>query len=152
MKKIPIAALALNVVLLLSSAVQAQTTLREIRIGAQDTVALAKFYETTFGMQEVNRVNAPKGPEILLNFGTTADEAKANSSPRIVIAHRESDEPKDPIMHIILNVKDMMATISTIKAAGGSMDGDPRPFRNTGMIIGMAIDPAGNHIELIQNP
>ena len=66
--------------------------------------------------------------------------------------HRDSDAVKDPIAHVILNVTDMAATVAAIKAAGGSMDGEPRPFRNTGIVIGIAIDPAGNRIELIQRP
>jgi hypothetical protein len=32
------------------------------------------------------------------------------------------------------------------------MNGDPRPYGNTGIIIGIAADPAGNRIELIQQP
>ena len=28
--------------------------------------------------------------------------------------------------------------------------GEPRPFGNTGIVIGFAVDPAGNRIELIQ--
>jgi predicted enzyme related to lactoylglutathione lyase len=69
-----------------------------------------------------------------------------------VIQHRDSDDLKDPIAHVIFNVKDMAATVAAIKAAGGSMAGDPRSFRNTGTLIGIAIDPAGNRIELIQRP
>ena len=42
--------------------------------------------------------------------------------------HRDSDATKDPIAHVILNVTDMDATVAAIKAAGGSMDGEPRPF------------------------
>ena len=42
--------------------------------------------------------------------------------------------------------------VTAIKAAGGSIAGDPRPFRNTGVVIGIAIDPAGNRLELIQRP
>jgi predicted enzyme related to lactoylglutathione lyase len=53
---------------------------------------------------------------------------------------------------VILNVKDMTATVAAIKAAAGSMTGDPRPFGKTGVVIGIAIDPAGNRIELIQRP
>jgi len=53
---------------------------------------------------------------------------------------------------VIFNVTDMTATVAAIKAAGGSMDGEPRPFRNTGVVIGIAVDPAGNRIELIQRP
>jgi predicted enzyme related to lactoylglutathione lyase len=113
---------------------------------------LAKFFETAFGMHEVNRINAPGGPEVFVNFGATVDAAKANKSEPIVIMQRASDEVKDPIPHVILNVKDMSATVASLKAAGGSMDGDPRPFGKTGLVIGMAIDPAGNRIELIQRP
>jgi predicted enzyme related to lactoylglutathione lyase len=69
-----------------------------------------------------------------------------------VITHRDSDDGKDPIAHVILTVKDMSATVAAIKAAGGSMAGDPRPFGNTGILIGMASDPAGNRLELIQQP
>ena len=145
-------AVAVAVALLLASAAHAQVSLNSVRVGAQDSVALAKFYQSAFGMFEVNRINAPGGPEIFVNFGATADAAKANKSEPIVIMHRDSDDLKDPIAHVILNVKDMTATVSAIKAAGGSMAGDPRPFGNTGIVIGIAIDPAGNRIELIQRP
>ena len=145
-------ALALYATLLIASAAQAQVTLNSVRIGAKDTAAVAKFYQAAFGMQEVNRIEAPGGPELFVNFGATSDAAKANKSEPIVIMHRDSDDVKDPIAHVILNVKDMAATVAAIKAAGGSMAGDPRPFRNTGMVIGIAIDPAGNRIELIQRP
>jgi catechol-2,3-dioxygenase len=84
MKRILTVAIALSATLL-ASAAYAQVTLNSVRIGAKDTVALAKFYQAAFGMQEVNRIDA-------------------------------------------------------------------RPFRNTSTVIGIAIDPAGNRIELIQRP
>ncbi len=140
------------ILLLLASAAFSQVKLDSVRIGAKDTPALAKFYQAAFGMQEVNRINAPGGPEIFVNFGATADAAKANKSEPIVIMHRDSDDVKDPIAHVILNVKDMAGTVTSIKAAGGSMAGDPRPFGNSGLVIGIAIDPAGNRLELIQRP
>jgi len=136
--------------LLVAAGAQAEVTLNSVRIAAADTVALAKFYQSAFGMQEVNRIEVPGGPEIFVNFGATVDAAKANRSQPIVIMHRDSDTTKDPIAHVILNVTDMTATVSAIKAAGGLMDGEPRPFRNTGIVIGIALDPAGNRIELIQ--
>jgi predicted enzyme related to lactoylglutathione lyase len=138
--------------LLLASAAYAQVTLNSVRVGAKDSVALAKFYQTAFGMQEVNRIGSGAGPEVFVNFGATVDSAKANKSEPIVIMHRDSDDVKDPIAHVILNVKDMAATVAAIKAAGGTMTGDPKPFGNTGVVIGIAIDPAGNRIELIQRP
>src|SRR5580693_7150975 len=152
MKRIYTTALVVSAMLLLAGAARAQVTLNSLRIGAKDSVALAKFYQAAFGMQEVNRIDATGGPEIFVNFGATVDAAKTSKSEPIVIMHRDSDDLKDPIAHVILNVKDMAATVAAIKAAGGSMAGDPRPFRNTGVVIGIATDPAGNRIELIQRP
>jgi predicted enzyme related to lactoylglutathione lyase len=53
---------------------------------------------------------------------------------------------------VIFLVKDMKLAVTAVKAAGGTMTGDPRPFRNGGIVLAFAIDPAGNHIELIQRP
>ena len=139
-----------GVVLLMTGAAYADVTMNSVRIAASDTVALAKFYQSAFGMQEVNRINIPGGPEIFVNFGATTDAAKANKGLPIVIMHRDSDAVKDPIAHVILNVTDMAATVAAIKAAGGTMTGEPRPYGNTGILIGMAVDPAGNVVELIQ--
>ena len=152
MTKTPTITIAACAVLSVCVSAHAQVTLNSVRVGAKDTVALAKFYGSAFGMQEVNRIDVPGGPEVFVNFGATADVAKANKSEPIVLMHRDSDDVKDPIAHVIFNVTDMTATVAAIKAAGGSMTGDPRPFRNTGMMIGIAIDPAGNRIELIQRP
>jgi predicted enzyme related to lactoylglutathione lyase len=129
---------------------RADVTMNSLRIGAKDTVALAKFYQSAFGMHEVNRIDVPGGPEVFVNFGPTVDAAKANKLPPLVIMHRDSDDAKDPIAHVIFNVTDMAGTVAAIKAAGGSMTGEPRPFRDTGIVIGIAVDPAGNRIELIQ--
>lgn len=152
MKKMYTTAITVSAMLLLASATHAQVTLNSVRVGAKDTAALAKFYQAAFGMKEVNRIDSPGGAEIFVNFGATTDTAKANKSEPIVIMHRDSDDAKDPIAHVILNVKDMAATVAAIKAAGGSMTGEPRPFGNTGIVIGIAVDPAGNRIEMIQRP
>jgi predicted enzyme related to lactoylglutathione lyase len=152
MKRIYTTAITVSAALLLASAAHAQVTLNSVRVGAKDSIALAKFYQTAFGMQETNRINGQGGPEVFVNFGATVESAKANKSEPIVIMHRDSDAIMDPVPHLILNVKDMKATVAAVKAAGGSMAGDPRPFGNTGTVIGIAIDPAGNRIEMIQRP
>ena len=139
-------------VLLVPTAAWAQVTLNSVRVGAADTVATAKFYQAAFGMQEINRIEVPGGPEIFVNFGPSAEAAKANKDLPIVIMHRDSDAVKDAIPHVILNVTNMNATVASIKAASGSIDSEPRPFRNSGIVIGIAIDPAGNRIELIKRP
>jgi lactoylglutathione lyase len=139
-------------VLLVAGAAHGQVALDSVRIEAKDTVALAKFYLAAFGMQEVNRVVNPGGTEVFVNFGATVEAAKANKNPVIILFHRESDDVKDPTTHVIFSVKDMAATVAAIKAAGGTMTRDPRPFGNGGTVLGFAVDLAGNRIELIQRP
>jgi predicted enzyme related to lactoylglutathione lyase len=131
---------------------RAEITMNSVRVAAVDTVAVAKFYQAAFGMHEVNRIEVPGGPEIFMNFGATVEAAKANKGLPIVIMHRDSDAARDPIAHVILNVTDMAATAAAVKAAGGSMDGEPRQFGNTGIYVGFAIDPAGNRVELLKLP
>src|SRR5580698_11385781 len=97
MKKINITAMAVCAGLLLAGAANAQVSLNSVRVGAKDSVALAKFYQAAFGMQEVNRINVPGGPEVFVNFGESADAAKANKSEPIGIMHRDADDVKDPI-------------------------------------------------------
>jgi len=51
MKRLHTTATTVFATLLLASAAHAQVTLNSVRIGAKDTVALAKFYQAAFGMQ-----------------------------------------------------------------------------------------------------
>jgi predicted enzyme related to lactoylglutathione lyase len=135
--------------LLVALSAQARVTLNAARVGAADVAALEKFYETAFGMQEVQKIG---NNEVMLNFGDSVATAKANPAAQIVIMHRDSDDAKDTIAHIIFNVTDMKATAAAIVAAGGKMDRAPFVFGNTGITIGLAVDPAGNHIEMLQQP
>jgi predicted enzyme related to lactoylglutathione lyase len=150
MKRLGTILAGITVTLVLAHPAHAEVSLNSVRVAAVDTVALAKFYQAAFGMFEVNRIALPAGPEIFVNFGATTEAAKANKSLPIVLFHRDSDAVKDPIPHVILNVTDMAATVAAVKAAGGTVEGEPRPFGNTGIVIGFAIDPAGNRVELIQ--
>ena len=130
----------------------AGVTLNSARVAGPDVEVLGKFYQAAFGLKEVNRLTFPGGAELFFNFGDSVDTAKANTSAQIVIMHTDGPGAKDAVPHLIFNVTDAAATASAVKAAGGMMDGDPKPFGNSGMIIGFAIDPAGNRIELIQRP
>jgi predicted enzyme related to lactoylglutathione lyase len=138
----------------LAMSASAQVSLNGVRILASDPATLAKFYQATFGMQEVQRIQNPQMLEIMLNFGATPDAAKAtrarNGGGDIVIMSRATDDAMDETAHIVLNVTDMKSVVSALKVGGGRMEREPFEFGNTGIVIGMAIDPAGNHIELIQ--
>ena len=142
--------LALVIAIMLVANAHAGVTLAAARIGAVDVAGVAKFYQSAFGMQEINRLDMPGIKEIMLNFGDTVNAAKANPSPWIVIMSRASNDIKDTVPHLVLYVTDMKATAAAVKAAGGTVDGEPRAFGDAGMIVGFAIDPAGNRMELIQ--
>jgi predicted enzyme related to lactoylglutathione lyase len=144
--------LGLAAVLLMAMTARAGVTLNATRVGAADVAALEKFYETAFGMQEVQRIQMPNSLEVMLNFGDSVAAAKANPGAQIVILHRESDDQKDTIAHVIFNVTDIQATAAAITAAGGKMERAPFVFGTTGITIGLAVDPAGNHIEMLQQP
>jgi len=152
MQRLYTTVMAIFAALVIAGAAYAQASLDSVRIEAKDTVALAKFYQAVFGMQEVSRVVNPGGIEVFVNFGATVEAAKANTNPRMILFHRDSDDVKDPTTHVIFSVKDMAATVASIRAAGGTVARDPRPFGNANAILGFAIDPAGNRIELIQRP
>jgi predicted enzyme related to lactoylglutathione lyase len=135
--------------LLVALSAQAGVTLNAARVGAADVATLEKFYEAAFGMQEVQKIG---NNEVMLNFGDSMASAKANPAAQIVIMHRDSDGATDAIAHLIFNVTDMKATAAAIVAAGGKMERAPFVFGNTGITIGLAVDPAGNHIEMLQQP
>jgi predicted enzyme related to lactoylglutathione lyase len=141
--------LALIIAFMLAANAQAGTTLAAARIGAVDVEGVAKFYKSSFGMQEFMRLDLPEIKEIMLNFGDTVEAAKANPNPWIVIMGRPSNDVKE-VPHLVLYVSDMKATVAAIKAAGGTVEGVPSAFGDAGMIVGFAADPAGNRMELIQ--
>jgi hypothetical protein len=122
MKRVPLAA----ALLLVAGAASAEVTLNSVRVATMDTVALATFYQAAFGMHEVNRLQMQGGPEIFLNFGATADAAKANRNPPIVIMYQKGGAAQDPVPRVIVTVTDMAATVTALKAAGGTMNGEPR--------------------------
>lgn len=139
--------------LFLAVQVRAEVSLGAGRIGAMDVPATAGFYEKAFGLKEVNRLNLPNGQvEIMMNFGDSDAAAKANTNAQVVIMHRDSDSYDDPVPHLIFYVSDVKATAAAVTAAGGTKQGEPMAFGNTGMMIGFGKDPAGNRFEMIQFP
>jgi predicted enzyme related to lactoylglutathione lyase len=141
--------LVLIIAFMLVASAQAGVTLAAARLGAVDVEGVAKFYQSVSGMQEIMRLDTPDIKEIMLNFGDTVEAAKANTNPWIVIMGRASDDVKE-VLHLVLYVTDMKATLTAIKAAGGTVEDEPSAFGDAGMIVGFAVDPAGNRMELIQ--
>jgi predicted enzyme related to lactoylglutathione lyase len=132
---------------------QAEVTVMAVRLGADDVVALAKFYETAFGLKEIDRVGNPTS-EIIMRYGATVAEAKAGTSPEFLVQKRESAAAKDPLHHAIFRVSDIAATVAAAKAAGATMEGDvvTVPIGGAPIKIAMLVDPDGNALELMELP
>src|SRR5690606_7450692 len=116
-------------------AVHAQISLNGARIGAEDVAGLAEFYQEAFGLEEVNRLEFPGMLEIMLDFGETAEAARANPAADVVIMTPESDNVDDPVPPLVFNVSDAAAVAAAVEAAGAPLDGPPRAFGKTGILV-----------------
>ena len=130
---------------------QADVTVLAVRLGANDVVALAKFYDAAFGLKEIDRVGEPT-TEIIMRYGATAAAAKAGSSPEFLIMNREAGAGKDAMAHAIFHVSDLAATVAAAKAAGAKMEGEVVTVPIGGMPVKIAtmVDPDGNVLELME--
>jgi predicted enzyme related to lactoylglutathione lyase len=131
----------------------ADVTVLAVRLGAQDVVALEKFYETAFGLKEIDRVGHPP-TEIIMRYGATVAAAKAGSSPEFLIARRDPGAASDSIPHAIFRVSNIGATVAAAKAAGAMIQRDVVSARIGSMPVKVAtlVDPQGNVLELMELP
>ncbi len=133
-----------------AGAANAQVSLNSVRILAKDSETLGGFYAAAFGLRETNRIQTQTGPELFLNFGATAEAARANGAPAVVIMQTPDGPAGDEVIHVIFTVADAAATAAAAKAAGGTVTREPSEYGNSGIFIAFVVDPEGNHIELIQ--
>ena len=135
------------------TAVNADATVMAIRLGANDVVALAKFYEAAFGLKQIDHVGEPP-MEIIMRYGATAADAKAGSSPEFLVMNREPGTAKDAMPHAIFHVSNLDATVAAVKAAGATMQGEVASVDINGMSVRIATltDPDGNVLELMELP
>jgi len=135
------------------TAAQADVTVLAVRLGAKDVVALAKFYETAFGLKQIDKVGEP-ATEIIMRYGATAAAAKAGTSPEFLIQNREATAGNDAMAHAIFQVSDLAATVAAAKGAGAKMNGEIASVPIGGMPVKIAtlVDPDGNVLELMELP
>jgi predicted enzyme related to lactoylglutathione lyase len=122
-----------------------------VRLGANDVVALAKFYDAAFGLKEIDRVGEP-ATEIIMRYGATVAAAKAGSSPEFLVQRREAGAGKDTMAHAIFRVSDIAASVAAAKAAGATMEGEVVTVPIGGMPVKIAMmqDPDGNVLEIME--
>ena len=135
------------------TAVHADVGVLAVRLGANDVVALAKFYDAAFGLKEIDHVGEPP-TEIIMRYGATVAAAKAGSSPEFLVERREPGTATDAMPHAIFHVSDVGATVAAAKAAGATMKGDVGSFPIGGITVKIAtlVDPDGNVLELMELP
>lgn len=134
-----------------AGAAGAEVTLNAVRVTASDVPALQKFYQTAFGLKEVQRIPMQAGKfEVMLNFGASEAAAKGNKNAQVVIMPRGENDKPDNVAHVIFDVSDVKAVAAAVTSAGGKMEREPSEFGKSGIFIGLAVDPEGNHIEMIQ--
>lgn len=133
--------------------VHADVTVLAARLGAKDVSGLAKFYDTAFGLKEIDHVGTPP-TEIIMRYGATVAAAKAGASPEFLVAHRDPSAAGDPITHVVFRVSDIGTAVQAAKAAGATTKTDISPVSIGGMPLKTAtlVDPEGNVIELMQLP
>jgi predicted enzyme related to lactoylglutathione lyase len=131
----------------------ADVSVLAVRLGAQDVVALAKFYDAAFGLKEIDHVGQPP-TEIIMRYGASVAAAKAGTSPEFLVERREAGASKDAMAHAIFRVSDLSATVAAAKAAGATVKGDVAsvPIGNIMVKIATVVDPDGNVLELMELP
>jgi predicted enzyme related to lactoylglutathione lyase len=135
------------------TSVQADVSVMAVRLGAKDAGALAKFYEATFGLKEIDHVGQP-ATEVIMRYGANVAAAKAGNSPEFLVAKRGPGETADSLAHAIFHVSDITATVAAAKAAGATMKGDVAsvPIGGTPIKIATLSDPDGNVLEIMELP
>ena len=125
---------------------------RSIRVLATNPEALAKFYESAFGMSETRRpADTATFKEIVLNSGSTVEVAKKASTTPIVIATRPKGAAAGSLASLILQVPDMGKAIQSATAHGATVIRPPSQS-GEGLNFAFVIDPDGNQIELVMTP
>ena len=132
---------------------QADNTVLAVRLSATDVPALAKFYQTAFGLKEIDHVGEP-ATEIIMRYGASMAAAKAGSSPEFLVAKRDEGVTPDQMPHAIFHVSDIAATVAAAKAAGAKVKAEVSsvPIGGTPIKIAQVVDPQGNVLEIMELP
>jgi lactoylglutathione lyase len=121
--------------------------LTAVGIGVSDLARSADFYSRVLGMKQTRSLTLDHMDEIIL----------AHEGRNAVVlmhwtdgsAHNYRDNP----IKLVFYVTDPVGLIERIRAEGLEITNEPRPFESMGgAVIGLAKDPDGYVIELIQAP
>jgi len=125
--------------------------LRASRVAADNVVSVAQFYVSALGMKQTRIVERDGAPfEVLLNYGSTTEEAAASRQTKLVILLRKPGDPAPSLSNLVFGVPDVDSVVSRAVAAGGTISRPVTVSKTSGAKIAFVRDPAGNEIELIE--
>jgi lactoylglutathione lyase len=113
----------------------------------RDLEKAKSFYTAVLGMKVLNHYDQPNFKEYQLVF---ADSPMAGGLNLIRRGAETAPFAGDRPIHIVIRVKDLVATCGKVAAAGGKLERECKPPPAGGLSVGMALDPDGHRIELIQ--
>jgi lactoylglutathione lyase len=116
-------------------------------IGVSDLEKSADFYIRVLGMTEQFRLALPDMDEIILGF------AGSKGASVVLMAHTDGVERtyRDLPVKLVLRVNDPVAVADAIRAEGLEVMREPEPVPALGgAVVGLAKDPDGYIIELLQ--
>ena len=128
---------------------QAARKLRSVGIVVQDLDRSLGFYTDVMGMKEEHRVDVPDIGlvESILRF-------PGPWNPAVVLMHFSDGADHSYVDvggKLVFEVDDAVSLVEAVRAAGGEVTREPSEYPGYGL-IGMAKDPDGYTLELIQPP
>ncbi len=133
--------------------VLADVILRTIGLGVTDLDRTVEFYIKVCGMQSLRVIDLPWLKEVIVGYAAQGFERGS----RLVLMHwidgsRKVEEYRDLPVKIVFQVKDTVRFIERLRAAGCEIIREPGRSKvtNSTSIIGMAKDPDGYILEILQ--
>lgn len=147
------ASIAFIALIAVGSAVAQDSRLRSARVSATDVAKTASFYQSVFGLREIRHIDRDGALfEVIMNYGETAEAAAASKLPKLVVILRAKDAPAPSVSNLVFGVSDVDAVMAKSVKAGGTISRPASKSATSGSKIGFVKDPAGNEIELIEEP
>jgi lactoylglutathione lyase len=124
-------------------------SLGAIGIGVADLERSVDFYTRVLGMKKLMKLDLPYMDEVIVGFGGRGSAAVALMHWTDGSARNYRDNP----VKLVLYVADPTAAADAIRAEGLEITLEPAPIPELGgAVVGLAKDPDGYVIELLQAP
>ena len=118
---------------------------------AKDLTRVAEFYKTAFGW-DMNQLGPEMG-DYLLAGTTDVDENMMAKEPGAINGgfFKYEDKPGYDVPHVVIQVENLNDSIETVKAAGGTVNGEPMDIPGIGTYISIT-DTEGTNVGMLQPP